>query len=273
MQPAQRTPERAFKGIWIPKEIWLCETLSLTERCLLADIHSFDEGNGCYASNEFLGKKFQVTKERMANLISKLRKDGWLRDISQDTNSRMLKVKLPKSITENVIPNHEKRDDPITESVSPHIKENTVEISKTSGADAPMVSGRRKRASQESIQSAQERKEFERLWKTEFAKKFKCDYAGIEKEFIHSRWLIGQGRGPQGLMAIVRDAWANPQFGWNCENLKTVKDFAQQFNKINAQLTERKDASQRSNKPRTDGNQGTANEGIAHLFADVGKVV
>ena len=35
-------PERDFKGIWIPKEIWLSEQLSLVEKVLFVEIHSLD---------------------------------------------------------------------------------------------------------------------------------------------------------------------------------------------------------------------------------------
>ena len=42
--------ERDFKGVWIPKEIWLSADLSLTEKALFVEIHSLDNERGCFAS-------------------------------------------------------------------------------------------------------------------------------------------------------------------------------------------------------------------------------
>ncbi len=39
-------PSRDFKGIWIPKEIWLSDQLSLMEKILLVEIHSLDNERG-----------------------------------------------------------------------------------------------------------------------------------------------------------------------------------------------------------------------------------
>lgn len=52
--------DRGFKGVWIPKEIWLDTELSLIEKCLLVEIDSLDcNPKHCYKSNEgfaeFLG--------------------------------------------------------------------------------------------------------------------------------------------------------------------------------------------------------------------------
>ena len=35
-------PSRDFKGIWIPKEIWESEQLSIMEKVLFVEIHSLD---------------------------------------------------------------------------------------------------------------------------------------------------------------------------------------------------------------------------------------
>jgi len=64
---------RDFKGIWIPKELWLNNDLTITERCVLAEIDSLDDGNGCWASNGHFAKIFQSTTSSMSNVISGLR--------------------------------------------------------------------------------------------------------------------------------------------------------------------------------------------------------
>ena len=48
---------RDFKGVWIPKEIWLNTDLSIIEKVLLVEIDSLDNSDrGCFASNEYLAK-------------------------------------------------------------------------------------------------------------------------------------------------------------------------------------------------------------------------
>jgi len=37
--------KRDFKGIWIPKEIWLNENLTLQEKVFLVEIESLDNEN------------------------------------------------------------------------------------------------------------------------------------------------------------------------------------------------------------------------------------
>ena len=57
-------PSSDFKGIWIPKDIWLSDQLSLMEKVLFVEIHSLDNERGCYAGNkyfsEFFGKKMAL---------------------------------------------------------------------------------------------------------------------------------------------------------------------------------------------------------------------
>lgn len=52
---------REFKGVWIPKEIWLREDLSAVDKVLLSEIWSLDGDDGCYASNEYLAEFCKVS--------------------------------------------------------------------------------------------------------------------------------------------------------------------------------------------------------------------
>ncbi|MDB1690071.1 helix-turn-helix domain-containing protein [Enterococcus casseliflavus] len=70
--------ERAFKGIWIPKEVWLDENLSWIEKFLLVEIDSLDNEKGCWANNEYFAKFFGVSKDRISRLISSLNKKGYI---------------------------------------------------------------------------------------------------------------------------------------------------------------------------------------------------
>lgn len=68
----EQSSQREFKGIWIPKEIWLNNELSLQEKVMLAEIDSFETKNGCFASNSYLGSVIQLSPSRVSSIISNL---------------------------------------------------------------------------------------------------------------------------------------------------------------------------------------------------------
>jgi hypothetical protein len=44
---------RDFKGVWIPKDIYLNPELTLVEKILLIEIQSLDNEQGCFAGNKY----------------------------------------------------------------------------------------------------------------------------------------------------------------------------------------------------------------------------
>lgn len=88
---------RDFKGIWIPREIWLREDLSALEKSLWAEIHSlFDrETGGCYASNEYLAKFCGVQDRRLREMISNLKSKGLIEQVSFNGRVRVIKAIVP----------------------------------------------------------------------------------------------------------------------------------------------------------------------------------
>ena len=40
--------QRNFKGVWIPREVWLSEELSLMEKVLFVEIDSLDNERSCF---------------------------------------------------------------------------------------------------------------------------------------------------------------------------------------------------------------------------------
>ena len=70
---------RDFRGIWIPKEIWLNKDLSTNEKILLAEIESLGGlSNGCFASNQYLAEFFDLSKDRISRLVSGLKNKGYI---------------------------------------------------------------------------------------------------------------------------------------------------------------------------------------------------
>jgi len=72
MEDPVKNQQREFKGIWIPKEIWLNDELSLQEKVMLAEIDSFESKNGCFASNAYLGSIIRLSASRVSSIISRL---------------------------------------------------------------------------------------------------------------------------------------------------------------------------------------------------------
>lgn len=95
--PEEKNEEkRDFKGIWIPKEVYLNTDLTWTEKICLVEINSLDNDSnkhkGCYASNEYLAKFLNVSVIRISNIISKLKKLGFIYQTSFNGRTRVLKA-------------------------------------------------------------------------------------------------------------------------------------------------------------------------------------
>ena len=70
---------RDFRGIWIPKDIWLNKDLSTNEKVLLAEIDSLGgSSDGCFASNQYFADFFDLSKDRISRLVSGLKNKGYI---------------------------------------------------------------------------------------------------------------------------------------------------------------------------------------------------
>ena len=70
--------ERDFKGIWIPKEIWLNDDLTLQEKVFLVEIDSLDNEEGCFATNKYFSEFFKISTTRVSLVINSLIDKGYL---------------------------------------------------------------------------------------------------------------------------------------------------------------------------------------------------
>ena len=90
--------DRDFKGVWIPKEIWLDTRLTSLDKVILVEIDSLDNGEkGCFASNEHLADFCQCSLTKVSTSISKLIEFGYVGVASFDGRKRFLKSRLSKS--------------------------------------------------------------------------------------------------------------------------------------------------------------------------------
>lgn len=90
--------QRDFKGIWIPREIWLTTELTLQEKVFLVEIDSLDNESGCYASNKHFSEVFLLTTQRCSQVIKSLEKkkmitiDYVYKKNSKEIDKRIIKV-------------------------------------------------------------------------------------------------------------------------------------------------------------------------------------
>jgi hypothetical protein len=86
---------RDFKGIWIPKELWLDKRLNHFEKILLAEIDSLDcSTDHCYADNEYFENMFEVGVKTIQRGISKLKELGLISQVSFNGRDRILKSNM-----------------------------------------------------------------------------------------------------------------------------------------------------------------------------------
>ncbi|MBQ3415287.1 MAG: helix-turn-helix domain-containing protein [Bacilli bacterium] len=89
---------RDFKGVWIPREIWLDERLNALDKIILTEIDSLDKGDeGCYASNQYIAEFCQCGVTKVSTSIAKLLKLDYLFIKKFDGRNRILKSNLSKN--------------------------------------------------------------------------------------------------------------------------------------------------------------------------------
>ena len=102
---------RAFKGIWIPREIWLSKDLTIQEKVFLAEIDSLEGKDGCFASNAYFAEFFGLSKERVRKIISSLVEKGYItneliyKEGTEEVEKRILRVRL--DITRGMVENNQ----------------------------------------------------------------------------------------------------------------------------------------------------------------------
>ena len=87
---------RDFKGVWIPKEIWLNENLTTLEKIILIEVDSLDNEDHCVAGNEYLAQFCQCSEWKVSDAIKKLQALGYIQIISFDGRHRRIRSCLRK---------------------------------------------------------------------------------------------------------------------------------------------------------------------------------
>jgi len=85
--------KRNFKGVWIPREVYLHPELTLAEKFLLTEISSLENENGCFASNEYLAGWIGKSEKTVANMLTNLVRLGLI-SVDGKWPSRTITTKL-----------------------------------------------------------------------------------------------------------------------------------------------------------------------------------
>ena len=90
--------QRDFKGVWIPREVWLDDRLNALDKVILTEIDSLDNGeDGCYASNKHLAEFCQCSESKISKSIALLISLGYIYVASFDGRKRTLRSRLTKN--------------------------------------------------------------------------------------------------------------------------------------------------------------------------------
>jgi len=87
--------ERDFKGVWIPRQVWLSRELTLQEKAFLVEINSLDNEKGCWASNEYFADFFMLSIDRVKKVMKSLEKKGMItRGLIREKGSYKIKRRI-----------------------------------------------------------------------------------------------------------------------------------------------------------------------------------
>ena len=89
--------QRDFKGVWIPKAIYLDNRLTALEKIVLVEIDSLDSASGCFCSNEYLANFCQCSERKISDAIAKLLELGYITADSFDGRKRVLRSRVAKT--------------------------------------------------------------------------------------------------------------------------------------------------------------------------------
>jgi hypothetical protein len=85
--------ERDFKGVYIPKEIWLTPELTGYERLIFMEIYSLDRKFGCVAHNEHFAEWLGISERQVQDYIKRLKDKGLLSvELNKAKDTRVIRV-------------------------------------------------------------------------------------------------------------------------------------------------------------------------------------
>lgn len=99
---------RDFKGVWLPKELYLNNNLTWNEKIILVEIDSLSKNGECFASNQHFANLLGISKKRVESIISELRKNKYITSTiiykkdTKEVEKRILRVADPYTFSNNI---------------------------------------------------------------------------------------------------------------------------------------------------------------------------
>lgn len=84
--------ERDFKGVWIPREVWLSDELSLMEKVLFVEIHSLERARLLCVQCLLRGVLFGISDRQIRNVIGSLKSKGFVTVTVRNRNERTIRT-------------------------------------------------------------------------------------------------------------------------------------------------------------------------------------
>ena len=216
--------QRGFKGVWIPKEIWLNTELSWSEKGLLVEIDSLNTSNGCWATNKHFSEFLGISENRVSHLISNLKEKGYIKVFIQYRDGTKQIEKRVIRTTDKVIksPIVENNNTPIVENNNtycrkqqhPIVENNNTPIVENDKDNKPLINNTINNTSNNMRKSYQAVKnDFEEVWKEYPNKK------GKSKAFNAYQKAIADGVPHEVILQGVKS------YAKECHNKRTNPEF------------------------------------------------
>jgi len=155
------TTERDFKGVWIPREIWLNDDLCWSAKLLLVEIDSLAKNGECFASNEYLGKFLKLSKKRVSELITELNRKGLVTvELIYKEGTKQIEKRVIRPMPKNQHTPTENPADPLPKNRQTPLPKNRVDINTYNINTINNTNNKRSK----DPASAEIEREFEQLW-------------------------------------------------------------------------------------------------------------
>src|SRR6476620_10854038 len=160
------TNERDFKGVWIPRDIYLNSDLTPTEKFLLVEIDSLAKNGECFASNEHFAQFLGIKTRQVQYALASLKEKGFIstflvfKENSKEVEKRIITPHATYCMTP---PRNAVQDPPASECVTPHAvdcMDNNTVINNTITNTSNIKKINKKNSCSSELES-----EFELLWK------------------------------------------------------------------------------------------------------------
>lgn len=83
-----------FKGVFIPKEVWLSAEMTPTEKMMFIEIYALDREFGCVAKNEHFQGIFGLSERQVREYLKRLKDKGLIAvEIKKENDTRVIRVR------------------------------------------------------------------------------------------------------------------------------------------------------------------------------------